>query len=409
MGRMRIDQLALPVAGLVVLVGASATFWLPLLTEGPATFESSAYAASGPEEHTPAAPKTPQDLIRFGAKTVKERPTGTIRLATYNVENLFDDKDDPALSGPNEDKGETKPLSQLEGAAAPIKALDADVLAVQEIESLEALMWFRDGWLKDLGYTYVASVDAGDARGIEQGVLSRYPIKNVENWPGLKLSGVHPEKAPDGEPGSPLVLHRSPLKVDVILGDESGKHETLTLFVVHHKSGFKSAYWREAEAAKVIELVKAQETAHPDRPIAVLGDFNAMPDQASVQTYLSGGLVDALAGRTEGDPAWITHESGRIIDLILCNEVFSQHIVPGSAFVMGVPARPEGSDWRTTPPPVGYGSDHYPVAVDLKFDGVMPTSRRHSDSTAKSVSSQSPAPKSERVLDTRGLSGGGAK
>jgi endonuclease/exonuclease/phosphatase family metal-dependent hydrolase len=391
MGRMRIDQLALPVAGVVVLAGASATFWLPLLTENTSPFESTAYATSGPEQvanttanatsdATPnttqeSSPRTPQDLIRFGSKTVKPRSEGSIRVASYNIENLFDDKDDPALSGSNDDKDETKPLSQLEGAAAAIKALDADVLALQEIESLEALTWFRDGWLKDLGYTYIASVDAGDARGIEQGVLSRFPIKNVENWPGAKLEGVHPEKAPDGEAGTQLVLHRSPLKVDVVLGDDA-KTQTVTLFVVHHKSGFKSAYWREAEAVKVLELIKAQEKATPDRPIAVLGDFNSMPEQPSVQTYLTGGLIDTLADRKEGDPAWITHESGRVIDMILCNQVFAQHIVPGSAFVMGVPARLEGVDWRTTPPPVGYGSDHYPVVVDLKFDGVVPTSKR---------------------------------
>jgi endonuclease/exonuclease/phosphatase family metal-dependent hydrolase len=376
---MRIDQLALPVAGLVVLAGASATFWLPLLTESTSSFEPTAYASSGPEQaaHTTheSSPKTPQDLIRFGSKTVKPRSEGAIRVASYNIENLFDDKDDPALSGSNDDKDETKPLSQLEGAAAAIKALDADVIALQEIESLEALTWFRDGWLKDLGYTYIASVDAGDARGIEQAVLSRFPIQNVQNWPSAKLEGVHPEKAPDGEPGTQMVLHRSPLKVDVVLGDNA-KAQTVTLFVVHHKSGFKSAYWREAEAVKVLELIKAQEKATPDRPIAVLGDFNSMPDQPSIQTYLTGGLVDTLADRKEGDPTSITHESGRVIDLILCNQVFAQHIVPGSAFVMGVPARPEGVDWRTTPPPVGYASDHYPVVVDLKFDGVVPTSKR---------------------------------
>ncbi len=372
MGCMRISHIALPVAAILLVAGASATAWLPRLSEGadsPSPIQTSIALIQG--ENAPAA--GPEDLIRFGSKSVKPKPDGSIRLATYNVENLFDDKDDPALSGKNEDKGQTKPLSECKGAAAAIRALDADVLAIEEVESLEALTWFRDTWLSDLGYTYIASVDAGDPRGIEQGVLSRYPIEHVQNWPGLPLAGVHPDKVPDAEPGSPLALHRSPLKVDIVIGDPGGKStpaSMLTLFVVHHKSGAKSAYWREAEAKKVLELVNAENASHPGWPIAVLGDFNSTPDQPTVQTYLTGGLFDVFADRVSGDPAWITHESGRSIDQILGNKALVEHIAGGSHFVMGVPARPEGVDWRTTPPPEGYGSDHYPVVVDLSFPGV---------------------------------------
>jgi hypothetical protein len=39
--------------------------------------------------------------------------------------------------------------------------------------------------------------------------------------------------------------------------------------------------------------------------------------------------------------------------------------VAETRFVLGTPQRPENADWRKTEPPAGYGSDHYPVVVDL--------------------------------------------
>ncbi|MBL8964954.1 MAG: endonuclease/exonuclease/phosphatase family protein [Phycisphaeraceae bacterium] len=419
MGRMRFGHIALPVAALLLVAGASAGYWLPSLLgtrprpAGPGglagiTEPRDAQVVDVQDVDVPvvdvqdgASPRPDQDLIRFGRREVLPRTPGTVRLVSYNVENLFDDVDDPALSGAHEDKNMTKPQAHLRALADTLRRLDADVVALQEIESLEALLWFRDRWIPDLGYDHVASIDAGDERGIEQSVLSRYPITRAVNWPRQPLAGVHPDSAPDATPGEPMVLHRSPLAVDVVitgsvgdaakndakndanidtkhaLSDGDANHEvprvTLTLFVVHHKSGARSAYWREAEAAKVVELYKAEVSANPDRPIAILGDFNAMPGQPAYQAYITGGLIDLFSDRVESDPAWVTHESGRVIDTIMGNSILMGSVVTESRFIMGVPARPAGADWRTTPPPEGYASDHYPVVVDLRFPELTPT------------------------------------
>ena len=130
---------------------------------------------------TPSAPAQAAsgDTLYFGSKAPKAKSPGAVRLATYNIENLFDDQDDPKISGSIDDAGMTKPVDQRRAAAVAIKALDADILCVQEVESEAALKWFRDQHLQGLGYDYVASLDAGDGRGIEQSVLSRFPIKTV--------------------------------------------------------------------------------------------------------------------------------------------------------------------------------------------------------------------------------------
>lgn len=318
--------------------------------------------------------------IRFGSPKPLPKAPGHIRLATYNLENLYDSVDDPALTGQYEDMNSVKPEEQLKGLAAAIRALDADILAVQEVESEAVLRWFRDTYLEDLGYTYLASIDAGDERGIEQGVLSRFPISSAVNWPGQELAGTQPDRAGDrANPlaGQPLRFHRSPLKVVIDISHAAAgpagvppapKAYTLTLFVVHQKSGRFYDYWRSAEAAGLVTLIADAQSADPRANIAILGDFNAVHSDAPVQTVGSGGLIDLFADlRGDGaDARYITHESGRSIDYIFVNPGLRSEVIASSRFILGTPARPAGMDYRTAPIPPGYGSDHYPVAVDLR-------------------------------------------
>ena len=305
--------------------------------------------------------------IRFGTPTPPAKQPNSIRLATYNVENLFDAVDDPALSGQNEDKDALKPDKACRAAAETIRLLDADILALEEIESEAALRWFRDTYLTNLGYDHLASLDAGDERGIEQSVLSRFPIKSTKNFPRQALEGVHPAKAPDAPEGSPLTFHRSPLFVEVEVPPARGANDkpyTLTLVVIHMKSGARSAYWREAEAKGALSLIDRFQKENPAVNIAVLGDFNSQPADASYKSFIASGLTDTLSNR-DGTPKFITHESGRTIDYLLVNSNLAPEIIPGSAFVFGRPARPAGVDWRTYPAPDGYASDHYPVSIDI--------------------------------------------
>ena len=310
-------------------------------------------------------------MRRFGLESAPEKPEGTLRLTTYNIENLFDDHDDPALTGRNEDIDDTKPEHQLIATALAIRAVNPDILCIQEVESEAALTEYRDTYLADMGYDHLVSIDAGNERGIENAVLSRYPITSFKNWPLLPLGGVHPEKygtQKNWYAGEPIVFRRSPLMVDVqIPTSDDADAWTLTLFVMHHKSGYHNAYWRQAEAKGTLELLKEVSDAHPDRPIVVLGDFNATPEDKSVRIYLDNGYTD-LFGSRKDSPEIVTHDSGRRIDLILANDNALQHLDPDDAFVLGLTSRPEGTNWRDLPTFEGYASDHYPVSIDLTRD-----------------------------------------
>ena len=303
----------------------------------------------------------------FGSRDVPAKAKGTIRLATYNVENLYDDKDDPTNSWA-EELDSTKPAEHRKAAADAIRAIDADVLALEEVESKAALDWFLKSEGLDALYPHVVSIDAGDGRGIEQSVVSKFPLSNPTNWINAPLTGTHPASLPSGQSnrdaGKPLVMHRSPLSVDVTIPSATtgGKDYAVTMLVVHCKSGRDFGYIREAEAAKHIELASAAEKAKPGRNIVILGDFNARKVEPSVQTYLSAGFADPFADLRPADAKFQTHVTNRVIDHILLNANMKREFT-GVRFVYAMPLSDAGF---SAPKPAGYASDHLPVFIDLK-------------------------------------------
>ncbi len=360
------------VMGLSVLVLASGVAMSALAFQ-PAAAPTTPTTPTTPPTAPPAvvAPAQPEAAVpteyRFGTAVAPAKPAGAFRLMSYNVENLFDDQDDPSLSGAQEDKDMTKSESHRRAAADAIRRAQPDVIALQEVESLEALLWWRDEFLKDMGYDHVVSLDSGDSRGIENSVLSKYPLKDAQVWPDAPLGGTHPNKSEFR--GQPIEFRRSPLKVTVSVPGEGGaadaKAYELTLFVVHQKSGRDNGYWREREAAKTVELATELLAKDPNYNIAIVGDMNCEPAQNPFRVYTGAGFVDAFADRVKGASKWITHESNRAIDHILLSPGAARELVAETRFILGMPARPAGVDWRTTPPPEGFASDHYPVVVDL--------------------------------------------
>lgn len=334
---------------------------------------------------TPAPSATP-GVIRHGRKDPIAKPAGVVRIATYNIENLFD------AEQPSDEPGRAptppKPEAHRKCIADAIRKIDADIIALQEISSKDALTKFRDEYLKDLGYVHISSIDAGDGRGIEQSVISRFPLKDEVNWPKISTGQVHPEKLgkkPHPDAGKPLNMARSPLRVTASVPGADGKPVDFTFFVVHHKSGPFHSYQREAEAAKVTELAKQYIAENVNANVLILGDFNAKPEEKAVQTYLTSGFTDAFGDvlAPRADPQWISHVSGRVIDHILLSPAAAARLNKDTRFVLGTIQRPENVNWRTTAPPDGYCSDHYPVVIDLSL----------SSSPAPAKGEQTPASK----------------
>ncbi len=310
----------------------------------------------------------------YGQAAPLEKPDHTIRIATYNIENYFDDVDDPKLSGEWDDLDLTTASDRLEEIAKIIRTTDADIIALQEVESLDALTRFRDRYLPNMGYEYIASEDVGYYRGVECSILSRYEITNVEVRSGINLDGV--ERAGPGWSDVPmdkrrgLTIQRSPIRVDIRISDTY----ELTVFSLHHKASGRARYHREAEAIVINQWIDEIEAEDSSRNIIVMGDFNAAPWDKSLRLYLENGFADTLSHRiiphwnnadqTEAN-LFKTHSSGRVIDYVLMNSAAFQEFAVGSAHVYAPYTPPSSWNWREDPFPAGYASDHYPVIVDL--------------------------------------------
>jgi endonuclease/exonuclease/phosphatase family metal-dependent hydrolase len=201
----------------------------------------------------------------------------TIRIGTFNCENLFArfkfNKDvDPAeavKNGFDINKVSFDLLNENEKelTAKAIEALNADVIALQEVENLDVLKRFRTGHLKKLKYTHAMLVDANDPRQIDVAVLSRFPLVATRSHQHLRS-------------GSAFVFSRDCLEVDV-----RADAKTLTLFVNHFKSmldkdnpalGRKNTRAkRMAQSAEVKKIVEARFGPNPgSAPFAILGDLN---------------------------------------------------------------------------------------------------------------------------------------
>lgn len=133
----------------------------------------------------------------------------TIRIGTFNCENLFArykfnktiDPQKAVIDGWRTDQRhfDISDATSKKLTAQAILALDANVLALQEVENLDTLKRFRDLYLGGRkAYPYVVSIDGNDRRLIDVAVLSRYPLVNINT---TSTSGCLPG-SPSSSPGT---------------------------------------------------------------------------------------------------------------------------------------------------------------------------------------------------------------
>src|SRR5215217_502049 len=104
--------------------------------------------------------------------------------------------------------------------------MDADVLAVQEVEDITTLTAFVREELPALGYKHIVLVEGNDERLIDVGLLSRLPIGAVTSWRHARRDPVDPDP----------IFSRDLLQVEILKAN--GAQRLLTVFVTHLKSKF---------------------------------------------------------------------------------------------------------------------------------------------------------------------------
>ncbi|MCH2175061.1 MAG: endonuclease/exonuclease/phosphatase family protein [Lentisphaeria bacterium] len=197
----------------------------------------------------------------------------TVYVATYNVENLFDDVNDP---GRDDDwvfsKTWDKQIyeAKLHNLARVISAMNdgkgPDVLGFQEVENLKVLEDLVK-LLPNGGDYRIIHHDSDASRGIDVALISRFPVKKYRSHYVYRSI-------------------RDILEVDLDIHGVEVK-----VLVNHWKSRYggalQSANTRYFCAARAYQLYMEAIRLNRDAAVILLGDFNDTPVNLSVSEVLN--------------------------------------------------------------------------------------------------------------------------
>ena len=245
-------------------------------------------------------------------------PPLAVTVMTFNVENLFDNEDDPGKDDkaylPIEAKQNDAHIAacslitvarwrdeclNLDWSDAAIKhkltvladtirqvngGQGADIIALQEVENIAILERLRTAYLSDLAYQPAILVEGADLRGIDVAFLSKLPLAHPPILHPLTLSQFGDREGDT----------RGVLQADFQLADGS----ILTGYSVHFPAPFHPTGMRIAAYRQLTELLMSL----PDeRPAFAAGDFNTTGTEDREK-----GMLDTYAR-----PYWtLAHDIG---------------------------------------------------------------------------------------------------
>jgi endonuclease/exonuclease/phosphatase family metal-dependent hydrolase len=284
----------------------------------------------------------PEDLREFPKRKVGREFT----LATYNILNLFDDVDDPYTV---DEVMSAKPRKELNTLAKVIRELDADVIAMQEVETRGYLKRFIDVLLPEMGYEHVVHFEGNNPRGIDVCLISRIPIGPVTSYRHVKFPSVD---------NTMRSFERDVLTVT--LEPKGGK--PFEIWVVHLKSNYGGREHAEpirmGEAKEIRRMLDERLKKKSSARIILCGDFNDTWDSDTLKTIVGEGSNAMTTFFEElSEPQRISYNKGEhrsMIDFILCSPAMAKKYVPGSFSIR--PGTVKNS-----------GSDHNPVMARFKI------------------------------------------
>ncbi|MDB2447085.1 hypothetical protein N9W79_00510 [bacterium] len=334
-------------------------------------------------------------LIGFSSAVENKAYASEISFMTYNVENLFDSKDD------DNKKDETflpLKMKKIDDLCSQVKSswrkkeceslnwdqevIDdkmkqlskvilsygngrgADIVVLPEVENLSILKELNSRFLKKAGYVTVELVEGPDVRGIDIGVLSRFKKASA--------SKLHPVVWAKASP-KPKRPTRSVLEVTL----DIGSNQKASVFGVHFPSPSHSI---EERKDAFDTLFKAAEKSKSDLIVAA-GDFNvtANEDSRLYRAYSSSkwsvshhvGCGDCLGtnyykpyGQKKAKDSW------SFLDAIAVSKDSKYKFIPSSVAVWntvdGMTKGPEKKPYRFNPESGKGYSDHFPLVAKFK-------------------------------------------
>ncbi len=265
-------------------------------------------------------------------------------VATFNVGNLFDAWDDPYTE---DELTRAKSSRDLKRLAATFRRLDADIVALQEVESLGVLEQFRQKQIPDLGYRHAVLCEGNDRRGIDVALLSRLAVGRVTSHRHMAFRDAN---------GQWVRFRRDLLVVEI----RPPRGAACELWVVHLKSNYDgreaAEIQRMAEAKQIRRLYDAKMQQDPAAAIILCGDFNDEL-QRPVLRWLLGSRRHALQSltadlRTSSAFTYNIHPYESMVDFLFVSPAMANRYRRGTYRIVDGSAR-----W--------IGSDHNPVRAEF--------------------------------------------
>lgn len=263
---------------------------------------------------------------------VTGRAPTVVRIATWNVHDLFDAEDRVVPPG-DEDlvPGPVEVEAKLARVAAVLERLDADLVLLQEVENVAILA--RLAALA--GYPAARLVDGNDPRGIDVAALSRLPLRAY-------LSHAQ-EIGPDGR-------RLWPRDCVEVLAAAGGR--PLVLVATHLSSAVSDDGTRRRwQAARLREIADGARAGDAAALVVAGGDLNDVPESAALEPILDDGAW--LDPAPPAEPTWSGPSAAARLDYLL---------VRAEDLAALLAARIERG------PDVDAASDHRPVVLDLRVD-----------------------------------------
>jgi endonuclease/exonuclease/phosphatase family metal-dependent hydrolase len=262
----------------------------------------------------------------------------------------------------------------IQNTARVIRDLDADILALVEVESRPVLDEFNQSILVDVGgtpYSQLMVIDGNDPRGIDVGLMTKanYDI-------GEMKSHVHDLK-PDGHP----VFSRDCPEYEVT----TPGNETIFILPNHFKSKFggndPSSKAKRLAQATATKAIYESLIARGFQYVVVLGDLNDTPDSEELAPLLNGSDLrdvsehqdfteyefNANNGHRGIGTFGLGNDSNKI-DFLLLSPALFDRVREGGIFRKGAwpgSAPPRWETYDELEKKIHVASDHHAIWVDL--------------------------------------------
>jgi len=275
----------------------------------------------------------------------------TVSVMSYNVENLFDNVHDEGKKDwtylPLEVKKKSSEVQaycksqrvpmyrdecfnldwsdkilskKIQQISKVIRSYDngkgPDIIVVQEVENLNVLTMLRDQGLANLGYQEVVLLEGPDVRGIDVGMISRFPLASPAILHPIDLSELSNRSG--GFSSKTRGILEATFDIDGAL---------VTIFGNHWSSQSNIDETRLIEARTLYNAAKNVKNS----AVLALGDFNTIESDSphgineyilsSSKEYSFYDAVDPLHSTKSDDEMDVNHFINRDVDALVNNNI----------------------------------------------------------------------------------------